>query len=565
MAAQSPPSPSHGWDLFRQADLGHTVELTRLRGLRPDEYERLRDAERMFDAFGPDWPHAVVIRDANAVIEAVAPLRSEFSRHLGLVSVATLDRLRWTFGQFAKHMIDWARRLQATGLPEVADPAAVEVLELLEGRVLPQQFELHAEPGRDRALRLLLKGSELGQDDSIDLEVVVRRGVSVAGVLGGAQLRAAEPELLIAGRSLLDVQAEVLYGKPVLLPSGSPGRGAGETLSLTPQSLGVHKVAPVLAACARARAMASDQEHEVAPADQVPDPHRLLSVATAQGTDPVRPPAGAAPPPAPGEEADEATPLDPVDVQAFLHSVTRITRATEQRWSDALAECLSEDIDLMRAQAASLLAVLYRRIARRQTTNEVEGFSTLLPAIPLEAPVANSLQLDAEGQQRVMQRNLATVHGVHEVLQALDALSEPTSATLDLATGTVSAWWSQRGFTRVIDAAQLALRAEAGDDLEDDARTSIILRLAEAAWAHGMVEASAIYIVDLLDRGAEEAGPLAGAYATLSRAADTLGKGARVSTDVLVPLVRFWLDEVAGRLPDTQPPPETATAEAGQG
>jgi hypothetical protein len=84
--------------------------------------------------------------------------------------------------------------------------------------------------------------------------------------------------------------------------------------------------------------------------------------------------------------------------------------------------------------------------------------------------------------------------------------------------------------------------------------------LAKSAWTAGLPEAAIVYLVGALDPATEAAGALAEAFASLLATARALAVGDRVSLDAVVPLARFWLEELERRLPG---PPGTGNPVSG--
>jgi hypothetical protein len=229
------------------------------------------------------------------------------------------------------------------------------------------------------------------------------------------------------------------------------------------------------------------------------------------------------------------------DVAAFVHEATSLAQSTEQRWSEALGTTIGDDIKDLAARANSLLVSMGRRVIN-------EGGGPALPAIPLTPKTANELLLAPTDDQREFQHAIAVILVMLELTQAIDSLSRPTSMRIDVLQGTASSWWTQHGFNHVQYTAEMTSRVITESASEAGLTRQAAALLAQAAWTAGLPEAATVYVIRALDPVTEAAGPLASAYSTLAQTGKRIGAGDQVSLASVVPLTRFWLDELARRI-----------------
>jgi len=596
---QPPPNESAlptSWNLFRETanvpQLGLLTQLVKIRTVDVDEYERIADAEALFNRFGTNGWHTVAVRQAQMLLDTIGRLQDSANQAAGQINTADLERVRRALEAFADHITRWVRDGAEDG--PLAEPAAIAA------NTMPVRVCIHVADGDpfkvvvgQRPTGEIVVGLQDVLPDSSDTIIdpvrVVSESLVACRPIADAELEAAESELLAAGSFLLGFLAEVVWGRPVLIPAGSDSDG--ERMHLNLRRIELQNIEPVLTACAVARNRQAG--NTIGEKTQPSKRNRMISTATAvrSTTDPepyetidiafdgemtldtgeaesAADTSSASPSDANRSAAvteGNTGPPRAADLAALLQEATTLATETERRWSDALGVAVSDDIAGILARAGSLLSALYAEVAARQTTEQAAGLSSLLPGIPLDADTANLLDAEPQGQDRVTQHGLALAFAFDEVTRAIAALEQPTAMSLRLPEGTVMSWWRQHGFSHVHAAARMTWRvvdephSDAGRHWQD------MEILAEEAWTAGLPEAALIYVIGTLDPEAEEAGPFANAYHMLKVAAQRLAAGDRLSLDASVPIVCFWLGELMHRDPPKEPnihPQENASPDA---
>jgi hypothetical protein len=590
------------WVLVRQVpkndDLGLNAGFTELRDVDPEERARILAAEAAFDRFGAKWGHTEMVRRAMAVSDAVDGFYLAHLRSLEAVNQADLERVRSAFVQFTRHVASWvAAGQQMTGdlgqlASAVAQSPALHACFVFASDAARVAVTF-AQQGRSSVLAATRRdGSGRQVGDAHDAVALVNRTVQACEAFASAELVAAEADLLAAGRVLLSLQAEIVYGFPALAP---PLTDAAQGRQLELRTIGVAKVTPVMYALEIAarrlaawRAQTPAGEAEAAPSDTlvsqpagatgpsavtenderlarardevsetaVADESAPHSTAAQPDVDRVgdnKTPPGAAP-----ESMSPITPPRPIDLGGLLEEVLAFSDEAQQRWFEALGRTMHGDVRDLQGRMQSLLVALNAEIQARAAADAARGFSPELPALPLDAHDANRLEVDAEGQQRVTQYGIGLIAVVSNVVRALEELDQPTAVQVQLPSGAAMLWWSPDVFTRVREAAKLAIRLFR-DPLADSAagRTNTV-ELAVAAWLAGLPEAAALYVVCSLDAAVERNGPLAAAFDTLHSIVSRLLEGTPASVDTLVAVTNFWLQELNRRAQAAAPSGEEA-------
>jgi hypothetical protein len=589
------------WVLVRQTprieQLGLDAGVAELRHIDAQERTRIRAAEAVFDRFGAKWGHTEMIRRAMALDAAVDALREAQLRALGALNQADIARVQSAFVHFVEHVASWpVLRQQMTGHPAAVASSVVQLPPLAAcrgfaadtGRVVVAFVEQQGRPPVLAAMRRDEHGQMLGE--AHDLVALVNATVEACELFSSAELVAAEDALLEAGRGLLSVQAEVLYGYPAFAPAPFDPLGVGR-LELEP--IGVTKVTTVMYALEVARTRLASWRPETAPREPgaagiepSADDTTFARAASAVETDPRPEPADATT----GDEAIELSigdesrpegatqqpvaehtephatrsepspprpsqPIPPpaVDLRGPLEEALALSEDAERRWFEALGQSMSGDAGDLKRRMQSLLRALTSEIQAAADRDTASGLSAVLPELPLGADDANRLEVDPGGQQRTTQHGIGLIAVVENLVQALKELDRPTAVQVQFPSGAATTWWSPDVFTRIRDAAKLAIRFS--DDPSGAAaseRTNMLDR-SLAAWIGGLPEAAAMYLVCALDATAERQGPLAAAFETLCSLMARLVAGTPVPLDTLVPVIYFWLQEVQRRTEEASP------------
>jgi len=518
-------------------------------GIRPlsvTEHHQVTAAEEVFNLFGPNWPHTRAVHFAQALGHARERLEDGKAKANGAVNESDLTRVSGALRNFATCVSEWLAAA-ASGSDPVSHAASVAVMtapvmlcERIAGGEIPTLM------ANDES-RISVRFYDGVQVDAIGLAL---GGLAACEPLAETELVETEPSLLSAGALIMGLRAEVVWGEPALVHSQELHLGK---MDITPQPIEWRRVEPVLTACAIARAALAQRSGTTAPvivAKGSPPSDSSTVDSEAVGNDvPNSPEEGSS-----AESLSVGPSAEPADLAAFLREVVSIAQTTEQRWSEALGAAVGDDVGDLVAKGRSLLAALGRQVIQE------DGAGPVLPGIPLTPATANGLSVMPEGAQREIQHAIAVVQVLAELALAIEALRRPTGLRITLPEGTVTSWWTQHGFNHVQYRAEMATRVvmqDASDPSADRARMGL---LAQAAWTAGLPEAAIVYLVGTLDPVTEAAGALAGAFASLLSTARTLAMGDRVSLDAVVPLARFWLDELERRRPG---PPGTGNAVSG--
>ena len=536
--------PPESWSLARMTnpipEQGIPASISEIRPMDDNEHQRLVAAEDLMNRYGPTWQNTTAVHNAVVFTQALERMEAGRAQAGGQVNEADLNRVSGALRTFAEHVTDWIAGAAAMAGP-VGDAAGIVVgtvplvlCQRIAGGESP--VVIADEPHRARAC---FEGGP-----QADANTLIAASLNACQLVAEADLIEAEPSLLAAGTVIMGLRAEVVWGEPTLMRTGEFGG-----TSVSPRPIEWRRVEPILRACAIARSAVARRSNGADPGGPSVDTSPAEAVTSSD---------------APGEGAAAETPMGtpppestvsgspyaaPVDMAAFVNEATSFAQTTERRWSEALGATIGDDIKDLTARAQTLLATLGRRVIH------AGGGGPALPAIPLSPATANWLSLAPEGEQREVQHGIAAVQVISELAQAIQMLSRPTGHRIDLSQGAVTSWWTQHGFNHVQYRAEMAARviAESGPALS----RQLMALLAQAAWTAGLPEACIVYLVRALHPADESNGPLADAYGTLVTAARALIVGEPVSLDGLVPIARFWLDELARRVGGTVPATST--------
>lgn len=578
------------WVLVRQVpkrdDLGLNATITELRDLDAGERERIRAAEAVFDRFGAKWGHTEMVRRAMAFWDALDDLHLAQLRSFGAVNQADLERLRSVLLQFTDHITSWvAAGQQMTGEPgQVASfvahsPDLQACLDL--ARDAARVTVSFARQQADSVVLVVMRQDERGAQmgDAYDAAALVNTTVKACEAFASAELVTAEADLLAAGRILLSLQAEIVYGFPALAP---PLFDAAHARTLQLISIGVPKVAPVMyamevAAKRLAAWRAQSEADQAAPGGMSTDDTAAVTAASAVTAHDGRVgpapnevtetpvsdeggPEATAPQPEvdhrdgqtnpPESHLQDTSPITwrpPLDLRGLFEEAVSVSGEAEQRWCEALGQKMAGDVDDLRQRMRSLLMGLSAEIQKTVAADTAGGLSPTLPALPLGSHDANALKLDPAGQQRASQHGVGLVDVIENLVRALEELDRPRAVQVQFPSGVATTLWSPDVFTRVREAAKLAIRFMEEPSADSAATKISMMDFGVTAWLAGLPEAAALYVICSLDPAVERYGPLAAAFNTLQSIVARLVAGTPVSLDALVPVTIFWLQEVERR------------------
>jgi hypothetical protein len=556
------------WVLVRQCPAVEALRLdpslTDVRAVSEEERERLQAAEGVLDRFGDTWAYIHSLRLAEAFFGYVDQFWTSFARAHGIPNPADLDRIRWGLEEFATELVSWLEGAGSSGEAQVASVAAtvlssapvracMEIVGAEEVTVVP---DVHLPQHR---LGARLGGAAHVDSPLYDASAVVRAAVGAAHLVAEAELLESERALFGAATTLMSVMTDVLYGSPALARAPfEPWRGGPLQL----QDIGVQKIAPVLLALDRARVSREtraraasrtnspqgDTSETGAPVpeeeDEQAEPKLELADEIEATDDALDADAGPQTGVAGSEERDDHA---AVDIHGLVDEAQAMPLALERRWRDALVEGMDDAVTDLRSRIQSLATEISRRAMEESTAATRAGLEVRLPALPLSTMDANRLEADPTGDAASVQHGIATVHVVEALVAAIGLFERPDALQIQMPEGVSKSWWSLDVFTRVRAAAELARRVLAESEQDADKRRASMHTRAARAWAVGLPEAAAAYIVAALDEQSEISGDRACAFSTLRTLAARIADGQPVSMDALVPVVVFWLTELQAR------------------
>ncbi|MFI6553735.1 hypothetical protein ACWGBY_03325 [Streptomyces griseus] len=237
-----------------------------------------------------------------------------------------------------------------------------------------------------------------------------------------------------AGRVILGLYGEVLYGHPVLALKGELQAG---NLSLTPVEN--PNLEGILRAADSAASMLTQDEHAQ---DQV---RKTINEAPSPENSNVN-----------TSDSTTTQEITASDLRSLLHHVGKLSSNVEKAWSLALDGERHEIHGEMLGEWFSFAESLQSYIAKQYsaTGKGLEGQAMMV--FPLDAqhfgstPATLSDALDESG--------VAEVYAMRNLLHLLRGLQQPTIREMNLVTGEETTWWESGAFSQVRRAADLAIR-----------------------------------------------------------------------------------------------------------
>ncbi|WP_143681404.1 hypothetical protein [Streptomyces sp. 2R] len=361
-----------------------------------------------------------------------------------------------------------------------------------------------------------------------------------------------------AGRVILGLHGEVLYGQPVLALKDDLQAGSGN-ISLTPVEN--PNLEGILRAADSAASVLTQDNH-------------------AQSQ--VRRPLNEAPSPKPSDstssDSADTQEIAASDLRSLLHHVGKLNTDMEKAWSLALDGERHKTHGEMLAKWFSFAESLKSYIAQQYVATGEGREGKAMMTFPLDAQHFGSIPAtlsDALGESGV-----AEVYAMRNLLHLLRGLQQPTIREMNLVTGEETTWWESGAFSQVRRAADLAIRVvHRRDDLvaaqvESSGRPEetaapvseesafLYAQLCRVSLYDGLPEATVVYAAMALRRIAAIMGCTsndgaavvesiarigsrwkAPAEVTLNAAAD-IGNGVVPSLENIVNVGNFWSDEI---------------------
>jgi len=522
--ANDASSEQTGWALCVQRpgdrELGISHQILHIRDIEDDEYRAIHAAIRLFNSFGGSWGWNKIstgIRNIFGYFDAAdATLRA--ARTTNSTDFAQIDR---ALRGLANDVEEWLKEID----DEEADSVRLEEVRAYIRRL-----------GTGTAAQLLRQIGTIPSTASL-ASAVVSSGIpptltpiirpealALAGItlprqalrldkLLVALTNELEPlaaQLLVAHESLLtaaaarfmSLAAEAVYGAPTLVPTPVREKLAagGAGLKLTP--IPVHEVPVIMRALQVA-------QHLLHPADEGHDSSPTAATSDAQTSraplaDPSSDHETAA-----GRDEDEPAEMStprplPADVYGLLHQASQLAGSIEEQWSAALKEAETWSADLF-SQWSSVTHALRDSITIHTERLRQAGIEPVV-TFPVDARFAEEIEIEPGPEQEARQLCVAQLYAVTALLDAMQALKQPTAVRFDSHSGVSHSWWESGAFALVRARANVAIKV----NRELDARSRGV-EIVERPWieeiatagsclSNGLPEAALIYLERALQK-----------------------------------------------------------------
>lgn len=371
-------------------------------------------------------------------------------------------------------------------------------------------------------------------------------------VIAAMDLVAGEAEIASAAEKLAMLAAEVVYGVPIVRAGSSELKILNLPLSDVQQTMHAIRAAHhILGRRDMARAAVSNSRADPA----TNHPGADAKDATAKAPD------------------DHAKPA--IDLTLLIAEASSLSTDIERMWSDAL-KVVNDWAKPASEKWASVIAAMISAVNERSHTINSNNLNDRLPADPLPASDAAKIHPDATGQQQMTQSLLAEICIVKDLLRAMRGLREPTAQAVDIESGRILTWWEMGGFSLTRDVGVAAIRMENeldalanGTKVDADQQVLQYLSLSQNCADRGYYEGALIYLglVANLSKTVETARRLLNAdeFTRISDLALRLSSGEPPKLGTIIPLVRYWLDQITRTLYREQAAIRAAIKEAGDG
>lgn len=433
-----------GWSLGCAIDDGQHHTISEIRALSRDEVGELDAALRFIDwtTNGSHWNDVLeawdVLRQARATSSTGVPAvdGATFRLFRALTAFShQFDTVPSEVPDLERVVVDADSSEWPVFSASLASGALVEPVPLV--RIATVQ----SKPGQTQRTMVLTPSAVawlgLAADPDATLDRALARVMTAAQARQTLILASSFEGLSAAIITVKTFAAEIAFGRPILVRVAEASDGQWP-ISMRDLSLDVLPLLSVaIDRARRTRAFSESSKESTPPA--TPRSEEAQAARTPEPSDTSLP----------GTTEQQMEPnwhaLDPAGL--FMHSM-RLSRATEKRWSAALAEAIrDETIAEDFQQWHALLTSEWSNVGASD-----DAVSVTWPISPSEAA-----QLDHADPRTTY---LAYLAGLDQLARSLNSLSEPSMRELVIENGKghLSAWWSSGGFATVRDAAHLLLR-----------------------------------------------------------------------------------------------------------
>lgn len=353
-----------------------------------------------------------------------------------------LDRVNELFG---RDLDTWAELVEAPGVRTTQIPVF--------SATVADKLQVQSHHGR----RLLVR--EYVANTIAEAEVILSR-----------LLRGSQTAIVAASRSLINVQADVLFGAPALVDRDGLARRpvVVEALPIDVDKVrrvnnALHSAQRVLERRVRGNEGTDDESPEQeAFGESTSEASEARGSATADGAQPDQTDSGAQESNAEsgagsrtdsaGERPAEFFPA--ADITSMAYAFRQLSPRIERKWSEALSYAINQsDINIELARWGAVLRSIYAKLQLR--SGELN-----IPKFPLDDSDLGELNGAARGQRRIWQDEVATMYAVKALADSVALLAEPPQMELKFSDGktAISRWWAAGAFSLVVSAADLVIR-----------------------------------------------------------------------------------------------------------
>ncbi|MGP3635729.1 hypothetical protein ACTU45_20595 [Streptomyces sp. 24-1644] len=528
------------WDWTKASD-----SLTRIRAVIADCVESTQKANGNFSENDRTILSRTVKESAEVISSWPERILRDESRHLGVDSES-----RERIAEAARRALDPSQIVSV--LQRIAQHPHDSLISLAQapaaaggGYVAYFEKEVLKEAGVENPANWLV-------------EEVFTRGLAQLQLVAAEILTSYRGKIEDAGRVILGLHGEVLYGHPVLVLKSELQAGGGN-LSLTPVEN--PNLEGILRAVDSAASVLSQNDHAQGqvrnPIDEIPSPK----------------------PSNPTSSDSAATQeITASDLRSLLHHVGKLNTDMEKAWSSALDGERHKTHGEMLAKWFSFAESIKSYITQQYVATGEGREGQAMRVFPLDAQHFGSVP--ATLPDALSESGVAEVYAMRNLLHLLRGLQQPTIREVNLVTGEEITWWESGAFSQVRRAADLAIRiVHRRDDLvatqvkssgrpeETEVPVSeesafLYAQLCRMSLYDGLPEATVVYAALALRSvaasmgctGNDGAGVVeaigridsswkAPAEVTLNLAAN-IGNGGVPALESIVNMGNFWADEI---------------------
>lgn len=382
----------------------------------------------------------------------------EFLRHLRRLWTSILNARMYvdsttTDGQTYLHVLDsltWTDRISKLDqLFSTAPDAWTRLLE--QNGIRTTQVPMFA-PDLTESL-----GASPDSGPGIPIQQYVVNAINEAQTVLSQFLCASEKAITNASHALTRIEAEVLFGTPVLADSNGLKERPVQLMAFELHIGQVRHVNSALHA-ARRVVIRGDPSVSTATDERRPEtdvPHVIPEPSSNLNVKPLDMPASADDS-LQTDTADNNHPaaFPPADIVAMAESFRKLAPQLERKWSQALSYAIQQDdITSEVRHWTTVLQAAQEKLHVRNANFNIAKF-------PLDHSDLQSLNSDARGSDRIWQDEVANIYTLASLAKAISYIAEPPQGELKFTEGrtTISRWWSTGAFSVVRSAADLVLR-----------------------------------------------------------------------------------------------------------